>query len=93
MNDSIQIELDGLRAELHRVRGLYEEALRGKYPERGEEKTLRDEFAIQSPWTVEHAVESLRVQGEDAPSYERVKQRLATMRYKQADAMLEARKK
>lgn len=79
MNSSVEIELQELRQENQRLRLRVERLLQGQYPERGTEKTLRDEFAMA-------ALQALNSQ--DAATFTEVAQYC----YAYADAMLEARK-
>lgn len=82
MNSSIEIELQELRQENHRLRLRVERLLQGRYPERGTEKTLRDEFAMAA---MRGLVSFITEPNTTA-------QTVGAAAYKIADAMLEARK-
>lgn len=82
MTTSLQVELDGVRAELFKAQARIEELMKGKYPERGEVKTLRDEFAMIGLQSVIQT-----------KAYHKTALGLAEEAYVMADAMLEARKK
>ena len=82
MNTGERIEMDGLRADNQRLREENEALKRGIHPERGEVKTLRDEFAMIGLQSVIQT-----------KAYHKTALGLAEEAYVMADAMLEARKK
>ncbi len=82
MNSSIEIELQELRQENHRLRLRVERLLQGQYPERGTEKTLRDEFAMAALIGLFSFADNPEVTFKE----------ITGTSYKIADAMLEARK-